>query len=68
MPNVGIREAARALGVRWWQVADVLGVSEAYVTRMLRHELTEEQRERVLAAINEVVRARDQQEGGGGVC
>ena len=51
MANKEIRTAITAAGVRYWQIADVLQVHENTLYRLLRHELTGEKRQRVLAAI-----------------
>ena len=51
MANEAIRAAIRAAGLRQWAVADAYGLSDARFSVMLRHELDEEKRERVLAAI-----------------
>lgn len=49
--NVEIREAAKRSGVKLWQVAEEIGMSDAAFSRKLRHELPKEDRERVLSAI-----------------
>lgn len=48
MRNVAIREQAKSSGVRLWEIADALGVSEATVTRMLRRELLEAEQRKIL--------------------
>ena len=49
--NKDIKQAIKAAGLKQWQVADRCGVSEFTFVRWLRHELTEEQRERIMNAI-----------------
>ncbi len=49
--NVEIRETAKRSGVKLWQVAEEIGMSDAAFSRKLRHELPKEDRERVLGAI-----------------
>ncbi len=49
--NTEIRSAIRDAGLRLWEVADCYGVTDSNFYRLLRHELTGEKRERVLAAI-----------------
>ena len=51
--NDDIREMMRSAGVRQWQVADAYGLHESNFVRLLRHELTTEQRQRVEAAIEQ---------------
>lgn len=48
MRNIAIREQAKSSGVRLWEIADALGVSEATVTRMLRRELLEAEQRKIL--------------------
>lgn len=50
--NAEIRETAKRSGVKLWQVAEEIGMSDAAFSRKLRHELTDKDRERVLNAIN----------------
>ncbi len=52
--NADLRQAAKAAGVYFWQIADLWGVSEAYMTRLFRHELTESERARFLQAVEEI--------------
>lgn len=54
MANEYIREAARRRGVRFWQIADVLGISEATFTRKLRHELSEEEQAHIMRVIDTI--------------
>lgn len=51
MANSAIKSAIREAGVFYWEVADAYGVSPSYFSALLRHELTGEKRERMLAAI-----------------
>ena len=48
MRNVAIREQAKSSGVRLWEIAEALGVSEATVTRMMRRELLEAEQRKIL--------------------
>lgn len=49
--NEKIREALEHKRLCQWELADMLGVSEATVTRMLRHELPEEKKKEILDLI-----------------
>ena len=51
--NQEVREALQNKGMKQWQLADLLGVSEFTLTRWLRKELTEDKKELLLKAINE---------------
>lgn len=53
--NNGIREAAKRNGVCLWQVAEAIGISDAAFSRKLRRELPDNERERVLNAIDKLV-------------
>ena len=49
--NIEIREKIKAAGLYMWQVADALGIQDSNFSRLLRKELSERDRARVLAAI-----------------
>ena len=49
--NEQVRQELRANSIPLWRVADALHVHENTVIRLLRHELNNEQRQRVEAAI-----------------
>ena len=51
MANEAIRKAARCAGVPFWAIAQALEISEATMTRRMRTELSPEETERVLRAI-----------------
>lgn len=51
MRNQDIREAAKAAGVRLWQVADAYGVNDGNFSRKLRRELPQAEKEKILAII-----------------
>ena len=52
--NTDFREYAKSKGARFWQIADKLGVSEATFTRMMRHELTAEEKRKMMKAVDEI--------------
>lgn len=49
--NNDIRKAAGGAGVKLWQIADELGIADTSLSRKLRHELSTEERERVMEII-----------------
>lgn len=51
--NQEVREALQNKGMKQWELADLLGVSEFTLTRWLRKELTEDKKKQLLKAINE---------------
>lgn len=52
MENIEIRAAYMAAGIKQWQLAKILGLSESHFSRKLRKELPPEEKKRVLAAID----------------
>ena len=54
MANIEIRQKAKQKRIAQWEIADVLGIHESKFARMLRHELDPEDKERVLAAIEQI--------------
>lgn len=51
MCNLDIRKAIKDANVRHWQVAETLGIAETTFCRMLRKELSAEQKRKTMAAI-----------------
>ena len=45
MKNQDIRVFAKENGVYFWQIADVMGVSEPTMTRKLRHEMPDQDKQ-----------------------
>lgn len=58
MNNADIRFELIAAGVKHYEAAEAIGVSAEHFSRMLRHELTGEQKKRVRAAIKKVKKAK----------
>ncbi len=54
MQNMTIRQTAKEKRVPLWAIADALGISEPTMTRKLRHELGQEETEKILALIDEI--------------
>lgn len=52
--NQAIRQAAQEKGVFFWQIADAIGIHEGTFSRRLRRELPQEDREKILAIIDEL--------------
>ena len=52
--NTEIRLAAAGSGVKLWQIADALGMTDGNFSRKLRKELSEEEREKILSIIQEI--------------
>lgn len=49
--NNDVRQAARAAGVRLWQIADKIGITDGNFSRRLRRELPEEQKKEIFNII-----------------
>ena len=58
LPNQAIRTHAKQCGVRIYELADVLGVSQATITRRLRYEMGERDTEDYISAIDNVAARR----------
>ena len=52
--NTDIRKAAKESGVFLWEIADKLGVSEPTVNRYLGKEMSDSQKAKFFAAIEQV--------------
>lgn len=52
--NEKIRQLAKEYGVKLWEIADKLGCADATLSRKLRRELPEKERERILEIIREL--------------
>lgn len=51
MCNRVIKEKAREAGVRLWQIAEELGITDGTFSRKLRRELPEAEKERIFSII-----------------
>lgn len=58
LANQGIRKAAKTAGVRLWEVARALDISDNTLTRRLREELPEADQRKILAIIDRIGTAR----------
>lgn len=54
MCNQAIRNEARACGVKLWQIAEVIGINDGNLSRKLRHELSEEERDKIISIIHSI--------------
>lgn len=58
MANETIREKAKATKVRYWEIAEQIGVSDVTLCRQLRRELPEARQRLILCAIDEIARRK----------
>lgn len=56
MCNLDIRGEAVTAGVKQWQIAEAMEISESYFSRKLRHELPEEEKEKIRSIIKELAK------------
>lgn len=54
MSNAIVRERIKSAGIFQWQIADQMNISETTLCRMLRKELPDDKREKILEAIEKV--------------
>ena len=54
MHNQDIRRAAAGAGVKLWQIADALGIADCSLSRKLRKELPQDEKERIFSIIREL--------------
>lgn len=54
MRNIQIREAAIRAGLRMWQIARAMGIAPETLSRKLRDELKDDERDRILAVIDDL--------------
>ena len=59
MRNNTIREQAKSNGVKFWEIAEAMGVSEATVTRMLRRELPGAEQRKILDIVADIARGKE---------
>lgn len=59
MYNQEIREAAKTKGVLLWEIAEALGIQDSAFSRKLRHELSEEERTKILTLIDDIAERRN---------
>lgn len=54
MKNQDIRRETQAAGLKLWQIAEGLGITDATLSRKLRREFTPEQKEQVRQIIGQL--------------
>lgn len=54
MTNNDVRRAAAGAGVKLWQVADKLGIADCSLSRKLRKELPQEEKDRIFDIIDKL--------------
>lgn len=54
--NQDIRDAAKKAGIKLWQIAEKLGIWDATLSRKLRKELPQEEKEKIIGIIAELAK------------
>jgi len=57
--NQNIRKAAKKADVRLWEVAEEIGIADGMLSRKLRHELPDTEREKLLRIIEEIAQRKE---------
>lgn len=52
--NLDIRNAIFSSNIKKWQIAEKLGMTDSNFSRLLRKELSQEQKERIISIIEEL--------------
>ena len=60
MPNQTLKDRIRKNGLKLWEVAYFLGMTDGNFSRLLRVELTDAKRQKVEAAIDELLREKSE--------
>lgn len=58
--NSEIREAARTAGVKLWEIAEKMGITDANFSRKLRREFPDDERNEVLRIIQDISTKKDE--------
>lgn len=59
MKNLRIRQLAASKGVKLWEVAQMLGVADATLSRKLRVEIPENEQTRIIGIIERIAAERE---------
>lgn len=60
MNNVDIRQAAKAAGVRLYQIAAEIGLNDGNFSRRLRRELPDEEKQKIFEIIDQLSSERSE--------
>lgn len=52
--NQDVRQRASSAGLRLWQIAEALGIADYTLSRKLRKELPDEEKEQIFSVIQEL--------------
>ena len=60
MKNVEIRSAYMLAGIKQWQLAEEMGISETHLSRKLRKELPQEEKQTILEIIDRLSKEKQE--------
>lgn len=60
MKNVEIRSAYMLAGIKQWQLAEAMGISETHLSRKLRKELPQEEKRNILEIIDRLSKEKQE--------
>lgn len=60
MKNVEIRSAYMLAGIKQWQFAEAMGISETHLSRKLRKELPQEEKRNILEIIDRLSKEKQE--------
>ena len=60
MKNVEIRSAYMLAGIKQWQLAEAMGISETHLSRKLRKELPQEEKQNILEIIERLSKEKQE--------
>ena len=58
MQNKDVRQAAKTKGVMLWQLAEALGIQDSGLSKKLRHELPDVEKDKMLSIIDRLAQER----------
>lgn len=56
MKNQDIRKTAAGSGVKLWQIAEALGIADCSLSRKLRKELPNDEKEKIFSIIDQLAK------------
>lgn len=54
MQNEAIRRSISDSGLKYWEVADAIGIADTTFAKWLRHELPDDKQKQILAVIDQM--------------
>ena len=58
LKNLNVRNQAKIHGLKLWEIAEEYGVTDSTFSRKLRHELSEEESEKIIMIIENLSKRR----------